>query len=203
MRLFRVMLISVAASAAASVAMAQAPATGTAYVVTYIEVAPSAQGEAARLLKAVAAASRKEAGNERYDVLQRIERQNQFAILEAWTDLKAAEAHASSATLKEFKEKLKPAQVSFYDERPSNGVGLDRQGRGLRHHPRGCHTAQQGRVHRHPQEARRRDPQGASLPAIRGLAAEQPRQPLHGRGNLEGPYGDRRAHSGGEHQGVP
>jgi quinol monooxygenase YgiN len=124
MRFFRVMLISAAASAAASVAMAQAPATGTAYVVTYIEVAPSAQGEAARLLKAVAAASRKEAGNERYDVLQRIERQNQFAILEAWTDLKAAEAHASSATLKEFKEKLKPAQVSFYDERPSNGVAV-------------------------------------------------------------------------------
>lgn len=124
MRFFRGMLIAAAASAAASAAMAQAPAGGTAYVVTYIEVAPSAHGEAAGLLKAAAAASRKEAGNERYDVLQRIDRQNQFAILEAWTDLKAAEAHVAGAALKQFKEKLKPLQVSFYDERPSNGIAV-------------------------------------------------------------------------------
>jgi quinol monooxygenase YgiN len=134
MRVFGGMLIAAAASAAATVVMAQAvaaqavavqpPAGGAAYVVTYIEVTPSAKGDAAGLLKAVAAASRKEAGNERYDVLQRIGRDNQFAILEAWTDLKAAEAHAAGAPLKQFKEKLKPLQVSFYDERPSNGLAV-------------------------------------------------------------------------------
>jgi quinol monooxygenase YgiN len=132
MRIFGAMLIAAAASVAATfaiipvatipVAMAQAPASGTAYMVTYIEVAPSAQADAAGLLKVVAAASRKEAGNERYDVIQRIDRENQFAILEAWTDLKAAEAHVGGAALKQFKDKLKPLQVSFYDERPSNGV---------------------------------------------------------------------------------
>jgi quinol monooxygenase YgiN len=107
------------------VARAQAPA-GAAYVVTYVEVAPSAQvqGDVAELLKALAAASRKEAGNERYDVLQRLGRENQFAVLEAWTDLKAAEAHAGGAALKQFKDKLKPLQVSFYDERPSNGIAV-------------------------------------------------------------------------------
>jgi len=124
MRVIQGILIPAAASAVAAIAMAQAQTGGTAYVVTYIEVAPSAQGTAADLLKAVAAASRKEPGNERYDVLQRIERQNQFAILEAWTDLKAAEAHVSGAALKQFKEKLKPLQVSFYDERPSNGIAV-------------------------------------------------------------------------------
>jgi quinol monooxygenase YgiN len=120
------MLIAAAASAAAPV-VAQAPAlqeAGTAYAVTYIEVAPSAKGDAADLLKAVAAASRKEAGNERYDVLQRIGRDNQFAILEAWTDLKGAEAHAGGAALRQFKEKLRPLQVAFYDERPSNGIAV-------------------------------------------------------------------------------
>jgi quinol monooxygenase YgiN len=122
------MLIAVAATAGVQAAMsqavsAQAPA-GTAYVVTYIEVAPSAQGDAAELLKAIAAASRKEAGNERYDVLQRLGRENQFAILEEWSDLKAAEAHAGGAALKQFKDKLKPLQVSFYDERPSNGIAV-------------------------------------------------------------------------------
>jgi quinol monooxygenase YgiN len=123
MRVFCGMLIA-AAMAAAPVAMAQAPAGGTAYVVTYIEVVPSSQGEATGLLKQVAAASRKEAGNQRYDILQRIDRKNQFVILEAWTDLKAAEAHAGGDALKQFKDKLKPLQASFYDERPSNGIAV-------------------------------------------------------------------------------
>src|SRR5215469_2680786 len=123
MRVFCGMLIAAAATAVAPVAMAQAPA-GTAYMVTYIEVVPSAQGEAAGLLKEVAAASRKEAGNQRYDILERIDRQNQFVILEAWTDGKAAEAHVGGSALKEFKDKLKPLQASFYDERPSNGLAV-------------------------------------------------------------------------------
>jgi quinol monooxygenase YgiN len=118
------MLIAAAAVAAAPVAMAQTPPGGTAYVVTYIEVVPSGQGETADLLKQVAAASRKEAGNQRYDILQRIDRKNQFVILEAWTDLKAAETHAGGDALKQFKGKLKPLQASFYDERPSNGLAV-------------------------------------------------------------------------------
>src|SRR6266852_5128682 len=124
MRVFCGMLIAAAATAVAPAAMAQAPAGGTAYVVTYIEVMPSAQGEAAGLLKQVAVASRKEGGNQRYDILQRIDRENQFVILEAWTDLKAAEAHAGGSALKQFKDKLKPVQASFYDERPSNGIAV-------------------------------------------------------------------------------
>jgi quinol monooxygenase YgiN len=130
MKIFCGTLIAAAVLAAAQVvtsevAMAQAPAV-PAYVVTYIEVAPSAQvqGDVTELLKALAAASRKEAGNERYDVLQRMGRENQFAILEAWTDAKAAEAHVGGAALKQFKDKLKPVQISFYDERPSNGVAV-------------------------------------------------------------------------------
>jgi quinol monooxygenase YgiN len=124
MRVICGMLIAAAAVAAVPAAMAQAPAGGTAYVVTYIEVVPSAQGEAAGLLKQVASASRKEGGNQRYDILQRIDRQNQFVILEAWTDLKAAEAHAGGSAVKEFKDKLKPLQASFYDERPSLAVAV-------------------------------------------------------------------------------
>lgn len=124
MRGFFMMLIAAAAVAVAPAARAQAPAGGTAYVVTYIEVLPSAQGEAAGLLKQVAAASRKEAGNQRYDILERIDRKNQFVILEAWTDQKAAEAHAGGDALKQFKDKLKPLQASFYDERPSNGIAV-------------------------------------------------------------------------------
>src|SRR6266849_710965 len=124
MRVFCGVLIAAAAMAVVPAAMAQAPAGGPAYLVTYIEVVPTAQGEAAGLLNQVAAASRKEAGNQRYDILQRLDRENQFVILEAWTDLKAAEAHAGGGALKQFKDKLKPLQASFYDERPSNGIAV-------------------------------------------------------------------------------
>ena len=110
--------------AAASAVHAQAAAVSPAVVVTYIEVAPSAEGAAADLLKQAAAASRKEAGNQRFEVLQRIERPAHFAILEAWTDAKAFDAHAGSAATKAFREKLKPLQVAPYDERPSVPVSL-------------------------------------------------------------------------------
>jgi len=127
-RLLGGLLMVAAAVAAAPVgpARAQAPAaeSGNAYVVTYIEVAPDAKGDAAALLQAVAAASRKEAGNQRYDVLRRIDRDNQFAILEAWSELKAAEAHAGGEAFRQFREKLRPLQVSFYDERPSTGIAV-------------------------------------------------------------------------------
>jgi len=124
MKVFCGMLIAAAMIAAAPAAWAQAPATGTAYVVTYIEVVPSAEGATAGLLKQLATTSRKEGGNQRYDILQRIDRKNQFVILEAWADLKAAEAHGGGAALKQFKDKVKPLQASFYDERPSNGIAV-------------------------------------------------------------------------------
>jgi quinol monooxygenase YgiN len=112
------------AALAAPAALAQAPADATIYVVTYIEVMPSATAETAGLLKQVAAASRKEAGNRRYDILERIERTNQFAILEVWSDLKAAEAHAAGGAMKQFRDKLKPLQTGPYDERPSIGIAV-------------------------------------------------------------------------------
>jgi quinol monooxygenase YgiN len=122
MRVVGGMMIAAAAVALAPAVVAQVPAEETSYAVTYIEVVPSAEHEAAGLLKEVAAASRKEAGNQRYDILQRIDRANQFVILEAWTDPKAAEVHAGGSVLKQFKDKLKPLQAGFYDERPSVGV---------------------------------------------------------------------------------
>jgi quinol monooxygenase YgiN len=110
--------------AAVSAAHAQAAADSPAVAVTYIEVAPSAEAAAAGLLKEAAAASRKEAGNQRFEVLQRLERPAHFAILEAWTDAKAFAAHVGSPTTKAFRDKLKPLQVAPYDERPNVPVSL-------------------------------------------------------------------------------
>jgi quinol monooxygenase YgiN len=116
------------AAVSVSPASAQAPANQPAVVVTYIEVAPSTEAEAANLLRQVAAASRSETGNLRFEVLQQIERTDHFAILEAWTDSKAFESHVAAATAKAFRDKLKPLQVGPYDERPSIALSLGRIG---------------------------------------------------------------------------
>jgi quinol monooxygenase YgiN len=115
---------AVLAAMAAQGARAQAPEDQSAYVVTYIEVAPSAEAQTATLLRQVAAASRKEAGNLRYDILQHSERKGQFAILETWSDGKAFEAHRGGAAMKQFRGELDPLRISLYDERPDNAIDV-------------------------------------------------------------------------------
>lgn len=114
------------AAAAVALSTPSAPAqTGSpAMVVTYLEVVPSSEAETTRLLREVAAASRKEAGNLRFEVLQRIERPAHFAIIEAWTDSKAFESHGANPATKTFRDKLKPLQVGPYDERPNVALSL-------------------------------------------------------------------------------
>jgi quinol monooxygenase YgiN len=119
---FRMAIAAAMLAFMAAPAPAQVPSDPTLYAVTYIEVMPSAQTQVAGLLKEVAAASRKETGNHRYDVLQRIDRTNQFAILEAWSDTAAAQAHVGGTAMKQFRATLKPLQIAPYDERPSVGI---------------------------------------------------------------------------------
>jgi quinol monooxygenase YgiN len=115
---------TVLAAVAGPAALAQAPGTQPAHVVTYIAVAPSAGAEAAGLLRRVAAASRKETGNLRYEVLQQIDRPNQFAILETWGDAKAFEAHGGGPAMKEFRGHLDPLRIGSYDQRPVAGIDV-------------------------------------------------------------------------------
>src|SRR6185295_7626870 len=51
-------------------------------------------------------------------VLQRIGYPDQFAVLEVWDDLKAAEAHGQAAHTQLFRDKVKPLLRAPYDERP-------------------------------------------------------------------------------------
>ena len=117
---------AILSAVAGPAALAQTAGTQSAYAVTYITVAPSAaaEAEAAGLLRRVAAASRKEAGNLRYEVLQQVDRRNQFAILEAWSDGKAFEAHGAGASMKQFRTELNPLRAGLYDERLDNGIDV-------------------------------------------------------------------------------
>jgi quinol monooxygenase YgiN len=107
---------------AAPAALAQA--SGPTEVVTYIEVTPSAETEAASLLRQLAAASRKEAGSVSFTVLQHIERPSQFAILETWSDAKAQQAHDGGPALQQFREKLDHLRIGYYDERLDTGIDV-------------------------------------------------------------------------------
>lgn len=107
-------------SAALALSLAQtvtAQDGGTAYVVTYFEVAPSATAQAAALLTAFAEASRGADGNVQFQALQRIGRSSHFAILETWRSAEAQDAHARSAAAARFRDALDPLLYSPADVR--------------------------------------------------------------------------------------
>jgi quinol monooxygenase YgiN len=91
---------------------------GTIYVVRYIEVAPDAQGKTAGLLKQLAEASRKEAGNQRFEILQRVSPTSQFATFEIWKDKEAQDAHAAAAHTKSFIDGVAASLLAPIDDRP-------------------------------------------------------------------------------------
>ncbi len=96
---------------------------GPAYLVTYIEVAPAASGKTLGLLRTLRAASRKAEGVTRFDVFQRRERPNHFALVEAWRDAASRDAHLAASHSKRFRDAIQPLLIAGWDERPH--VGLD------------------------------------------------------------------------------
>ena len=110
---------------ALTVAVAQpiaAQEDGPAFAVSYIEVTPSSTERTIELLRAQAEASRRAAGNLRFQILQRIERPYHFVILDAWESQEARDRNAASAHTQTFRSALEPLLYSPYDERPSNGI---------------------------------------------------------------------------------
>ncbi len=92
----------------------------TLYVATYVELLPTAAGKGLSLLKAYRDASRKDAGIMRLEVVQRLDRPNQFVILGVWKDKSAFDAHMATAHGKDLGDKLKPLFASPNDQRQHN-----------------------------------------------------------------------------------
>lgn len=87
------------------------------YIATYIEVMPNAADSGATLLGRYRDASRKEAGNLRFDTLHEIARANRFAILEAWRDGAVLEAHDNASSTLDFRKRLTEILGAPPDER--------------------------------------------------------------------------------------
>lgn len=72
------------------------------YAVTYLDVSTDWVLQGSGLIKQFRDASRQQAGNLEFNVLQESERPNRFVIVEGWKDQAAFDAHAKSADASHF-----------------------------------------------------------------------------------------------------
>src|SRR5262245_40581602 len=86
-----------------------------AFVVAHVDVAPNTQ--APMLLQELAAASRQEPGNLRFDVLQHAMRGNHFTVIEQWRNQDALDAHVATVHARAYRDALQPLTGSPLDER--------------------------------------------------------------------------------------
>ena len=113
-------VLSMAGAASIGIAGAQTastPVAGPIYVVSYVEVMPTATAAAAAPLRAYREAVRREEGNVRAEIVQRVGQPNQFAILLVWKDQKAFDANATRASTQEMREKIAAIRNAPTDER--------------------------------------------------------------------------------------
>lgn len=87
------------------------------YVVTYIDVFPNFAADTAKALQDFSAASSKDPGYVRIEVMRDVDRTNHFAMVEVWRTRKEYEAHLGQAHTKQFREKIQPGLGSPFDER--------------------------------------------------------------------------------------
>jgi quinol monooxygenase YgiN len=115
MRTLSWMLIGIIMLAAsAQPAAAQSPSIPPIYVVTYFDAVPT-ESETINLLHQFGAATRKEDGNLECTVLDEIGRSGRFAIVEAWRDKAALDAH--DAAMKALGSKLQPLIIAPFSTR--------------------------------------------------------------------------------------
>jgi quinol monooxygenase YgiN len=123
MRLCSVVLLALAMLTVVPMNAAQAQGAPV-YVVSYIDGAPASTAAVVKALRELAAASRKDDGNQRLEILQRIAPPNQFVMVSIWKDQKAYDAHGGAAHTKGFREKMKPQLISLVDDRVHSGFEI-------------------------------------------------------------------------------
>lgn len=90
------------------------------YVIAHVDVTPSPQ--VPLLLRRLAEASRQEAGNLRFDVLQHTMRANHFTVIEGWRSQQALDSHVAAAHTRQYRDELQPMTGSPLDERVYTSV---------------------------------------------------------------------------------
>ena len=100
-------------------AAAKPAAAGAVHMIDHIDIIPPRAAEVQPALKALAEASQKEPGALRFDMYQvSAPRTNHFAVISAWTDAKAYDAHEMSPQVKAFRAAtVAPARGNLNDQR--------------------------------------------------------------------------------------
>jgi len=119
-----VMVVGAAQAQTPAPAPTPAPIEGNVYTVIYVEVMPTSKPDTALILRRYREAARKEGGNLRCEVAQRIDQPHQFVILSIWKDQKAWEAHGKGAASLEMREKVAAIRNAPTDERIHSGLSV-------------------------------------------------------------------------------
>jgi quinol monooxygenase YgiN len=104
-------LVIAAAIAVVPAARAQTSADAV-YAVTYLDVGTGSVAHGIDLIKKFREASRREATNLEFTILQETSRPNRFVIMEGWNNQAAFEAHDKGSAKAEFETALKPIRNS-------------------------------------------------------------------------------------------
>jgi quinol monooxygenase YgiN len=86
-------------------------------VVSHVDVPPPKKDDVIAALNPLADASRKGAGNQRFEVVQQTSRPNHFTVVEAWKDQKSYDGSRAADAQRAFRGKLGPMLGALYDER--------------------------------------------------------------------------------------
>jgi quinol monooxygenase YgiN len=100
-----------------SVAARDVESAGSVVVLTHVDVPGALKDTVIPMLRELSDASRKEAGNLRFEIQQQGNRPNHFTMVERWTDHSAQERHVLAAHTRQFRDKLGPMVGALYDER--------------------------------------------------------------------------------------
>ena len=90
---------------------------GAVFVMTHVDVPPPLKDTLVPMLKQLTEDSRRDAGNQRFEVQQQNSRPNHFTVVELWSDRKAYEGSIASAHKRQFRDKFAPMTGALYDER--------------------------------------------------------------------------------------
>jgi autoinducer 2-degrading protein len=124
-RLFPLLIGTVLLCAQAPPAGAQAPSENpAAYSVAYVDIALASRTAAITAIRQYRDASRKDDGFRRIEFFEQAGRPAHFCIIETWADNKDIEAHAASASFRDFRTKIDSMRLSDYDQRPYKTLSL-------------------------------------------------------------------------------
>jgi quinol monooxygenase YgiN len=101
----------------AAAAGAEASGPREVYVLTHVDVIPTFKDQTIAAIRDLAAASRREKGNLRFDAVQQPNRPNHMFLVEGWSDRAAYDAHVTAEPTQSFRTRLMPMQGALYDER--------------------------------------------------------------------------------------